>query len=419
MYASVIPRTTTPATLISTFDQVERPPLSVRLTQVGRRVRGRNLWVFDGLLASAFLVLALVGHFVASGRSGVEYRDPDALSVLLTVAAAVPYYFRRHAPLAVLLISEAAVVVLTVRDYQTGATPTILLVGVYTVAAWSNARDRVIGVAAMAVGLTIVAISGIPGAGAADVFFNFVLYAAAYLFGSTIRNRRLYSEQVEERAKALENERAEEAKRAVAEERLRIAQELHDVVAHSMGVIAVQAGVGAHVIDSDPGEARKSLNAISQTSRSTLAEIRRMLGVLRDDDSASYEPAPGLADLDRLVRDVRGAGLDVDVHEEGPSTELPPGVDFTAYRIVQEALTNVLKHAGRARASVVVGYEDGALRLEIVDDGRGVNGRAVPGGHGLMGMRERVGVYGGSFEAGPRTGGGFRVAVRIPYGEAS
>ncbi len=246
--------------------------------------------------------------------------------------------------------------------------------------------------------------------------FNFVLFAAAYLFGSTVRNRRLYSEQLEARADALEKERDEGSKRAVAEERLRIAQELHDVVAHSMGVIAVQAGVGAHVIESDPAEAKKSLEAISQTSRSALTEIRRLLGVLREDAGASYAPAPGLAELDRLVRDVGAAGLDVEVRHDGERTELPAGIDFTAYRIVQEALTNVLKHAGRARASVVVGYEGNALRLEIVDDGRGVNGETVPGGHGLLGMRERVGVYGGTFEAGPRTGGGFRVAARLPYG---
>ena len=269
----------------------------------------------------------------------------------------------------------------------------------------------------MLIGLTVVAIVGIPGSNGADVAFNFVLYAAAYLFGSTVRNRRLYGEQLEERARALEKDREEDAKRAVAEERLRIAQELHDVVAHSMGVIAVQAGVGAHVIDTDPDEAKRSLEAISHTSRSTLVEIRRMLGVLREDEAAAYEPAPGLADLDRLVRDVGGAGLEVDVQSEGARCELPPGVDCTAYRIVQEALTNVLKHAGRARATVVVGYDDGALRLEIADDGRGVNGRAETAGHGLLGMRERVGVYGGSFEAGPRTGGGFRVAVRLPYEE--
>src|SRR5262249_31675850 len=142
----------------------------------------------------------------------------------------------------------------------------------------------------------------------------------------------------------------DETKRAVTEERLRIAQDLHDVVAHSMGVIAVQAGVGAHVIETDPGEAKKALDAISHTSRSTLAEIRRMLGVLRDDQGALYEPSPGLADLDRLVRNLASAGLETEVRNEGMQTELPPGVDFTAYRIVQEALTNVLKHAGRARA---------------------------------------------------------------------
>jgi signal transduction histidine kinase len=234
-----------------------------------------------------------------------------------------------------------------------------------------------------------------------------------------MRHRRLYGEQLEARASALERERDEVTRRALAEERLRIAQELHDVVAHSMGVIAVQAGVGAHVIDTEPGEAKKALEAISQTSRSTLVEIRRMLGVLREVQGASYVPAPGLADLDRLVGDVASAGLQAAVRVEGTATEIPPGVDFTAYRIVQEALTNVLKHAGAATATVIIGYESTALRLEILDDGRGVNGRAAPGGHGLVGMRERVGVYGGSFEAGPRTGGGFRVAVRLPYGETA
>jgi signal transduction histidine kinase len=139
--------------------------------------------------------------------------------------------------------------------------------------------------------------------------------------------------------------------------------------------------------------------------------------VLREDQGASYVPAPGLADLHRLVRDVASAGLHAQVRVEGTVTQLPPGVDFTAYRIVQEALTNVLKHAGPATATVIIGYEGTALRLEILDDGRAGNGRTTPGGHGLVGMRERVGLYGGTFEAGPRTGGGFRVAARLPYGE--
>jgi signal transduction histidine kinase len=188
-----------------------------------------------------------------------------------------------------------------------------------------------------------------------------------------------------------------------------------------MGVIAVQASVGEHVIDGNPEEAKRALHAISEVSRSTLTEIRRMLGALRetDDETASYAPAPGLDELDRLVRELDGAGVPVEVSYEGTRAELPRGVDLTAYRIVQEALTNVLKHAGRARARVQVRYEPGALGLEILDDGRGVNGRAEASGsgHGLVGMRERVAVYGGTLEAGPRVGGGFRVAVRLPYGE--
>ena len=415
MYADVIPETMPRRAVVGTLSRVERPPLSVRLSQAGARLRNLNVWAVDGVLASIFLVLALVGHLASSGDSGTVYRDADALSVALTLLVAVPYYFRRHAPLAVLLLSEIGVVLLTVREYKTAAAPSILLVGTYTVAAWAPRRDRLVGAVALGLGLTIVAVVGIPGSSNVDAAFNFAIFIAAYLFGSTMRNRRLYSEQLEQRAAELENDREEEARRAVAEERLHIAQELHDVVAHSMGVIAVQAGVGAHVIDTDPAEAKKSLEAISHTSRSTLAEIRRMLGVLRDDSGASYTPAPGLADLDRLVHDIGNAGLEVDVKRDGQRTDLPPGVDFTAYRIVQEALTNVLKHAGPARATVTIGYEPGVLRLDVVDDGRGVNGRAVAGGHGLLGMRERVGVYGGSFEAGPRTGGGFGVSVRLPY----
>jgi signal transduction histidine kinase len=390
-------------------------PLTQRLSF---RLRAANPWVIDSLLATAFLVIVLSSH-LRSTDSAVKYNDPDMVSVLLAIGVAVPYYFRRHAPLAVLLISEACLFALAVADYRTGVLPGVLLVGLYTVAAWCDVRDRAIGAGATVVGLIVVAVAGIPGGSVADYVSYFALFAAAYLFGSTMRNRRLYGEQLEARARSLEREREEETRRALAEERLRIAQDLHDVVAHSMGVIAVQAGVGAHVIDSEPGEAKKALEAISQMSRSTLVEIRRMLGVLRDDHGASYVPAPSLADLHRLLRDMASIGLQAEVHVEGTPTKLPPGVDFTAYRIVQEALTNVLKHAGRATATVIIGYESKALRLEILDDGHGVNGRATPGGHGLVGMRERVGVYGGSFEAGPRIGGGFRVAVRLPYGETA
>jgi signal transduction histidine kinase len=250
----------------------------------------------------------------------------------------------------------------------------------------------VIGASSIAHGVAVVAVVGLPDATTANIVLAGAFYAAMFFFGSAMRNRRLYMEQVEERAESLEREHEEAAKRALADERLRIAQELHDVVAHSMGVIAVQAGVGAHVIDTDPAEAKKSLDAISTTSRTALTEIRRLLGVLRADGEAGYEPAPGLGDLNRLVADLDGAGLPVDVRIEGARHELPPGVDLTAYRIVQEALTNVLKHAGPARATVTIGYDPDCVSVEVLDDGRGVNGRASEGGHGLVGMRERVAV---------------------------
>src|SRR5262245_52572105 len=285
--------------------RVERPSVAIPARQLANRFRRANLWALDAVLATFFVGVALAGHFGSS--SAVDLHDPNAFSIFLTLAASVPYYFRRHAPLAVMLISEVAVVTLTVTEYETAAAPWVLLVGVYTVAAWCNDRERLIGAVALAIGLAIVTIVGIPGSSGADAAFNIVLYVAAYMFGTAVRNRRLYSEQLEDRADALERERDEEAQRAVADERLRIAQDLHDVVAHSMGVIAVQAGVGSHVIDSDPAEAKKALDAISHTSRTTLTEIRRMLGVLREDTGASYEPAPGLADLDKLVRDIGAA----------------------------------------------------------------------------------------------------------------
>ncbi len=226
--------------------------------------------------------------------------------------------------------------------------------------------------------------------------------------------------EAEERAEILEREQEEERARAIADERLHIAQELHDVVAHSMSVIAVQAGVGMHVADTDAAEAKKALENISMTSRSTLAELRRLLGVLRDDGSgAAYAPAPGLGDLDKLARELSDAGVPVEIEVEGSIKDVPPGVDFTGYRIVQEALTNVLKHAGPSTARVAVQHRPGALHIEVSDDGRGVNGRSTGTGHGLLGMRERVAVYGGTLDAGPVAGGGFRVAADLPYADAN
>jgi signal transduction histidine kinase len=231
-----------------------------------------------------------------------------------------------------------------------------------------------------------------------------------------------YAEQLELRAAEKERERIEAARRAVGEERLRIARELHDVVAHAMSVVAVQSGVGAHVIDSRPEEAKRILETISHTSRDSLDEMRRLLGVLRADPASAdaaeeLAPAPGLGGLDELVTRVAEAGVPVEADVQGERTAIPLGVDLAAYRIVQEALTNVLKHAGRAEASVLVRYEPDAVHIEVVDDGRGA-GSAVAAngsGQGLVGMRERAALYGGELEAGPRLGGGYRVAATLRY----
>ena len=391
---------------------VEKPPLSIRLTNLVSRARSTSPWIIDAVIASVFLLATPI----ALANTSSPYNEPHGWVYLVAWASVLPYYFRRRAPLPVFLISATGLMTLTLADYPSDPLAQLLLIGTYTVAAYCAPRERAIGVAGLVVCFVLLGIFGAPELDTASLIGNIAIFSAAYFFGSTIRNRRLYMEQLEERAASLERERDEEAKRAVADERLRIAQELHDVVAHSMGVIAVQAGVGAHVIDTDPAEAKKSLEAISATSRSTLTEIRRMLGVLREDTGADYEPAPDLAELPRLVDSVRAAGLEVEVNVAGNGAGVPPGVSFTAYRIVQEALTNVLKHAGPARATVVVDYEPGVLNVEVADDGRGVNGRSNNGGHGLVGMRERVAVYGGTLTASPRPGGGFRVAARLPYG---
>ena len=390
-------------------DQVER--IAARVTRATRWLRDLNPWVIDAVLGTVLHRDLRGGHLRQRRLDASVHRSQRVRRSFLALAAGLPFYVRRRYPLAVHVIVITALVILSTNNYQSNAQSQLLLFSSYTVGAWCAGYKRWLGFGALLAGLAVVMIVGIPDADTDNIALSGAFFVAAFFFGSTVRNRRLYMESLESRAQALERERDEEAKRAVSDERLRIAQELHDVVAHSMGVIAVQAGVGAHVIDSDPAEAKKSLLAISHTSRATLSELRRLLGVLREDTGAEYAPAPGLENLDRLTADLGAAGLPVAVHIEGSSCELPPGVNLTAYRIVQEGLTNVLKHAGPAHADVLVAYEPGAVRLEVTDDGRGVNGRSGPGGHGLVGMRERVGVYGGTLEAGPKSGGGFRVVA--------
>jgi signal transduction histidine kinase len=248
----------------------------------------------------------------------------------------------------------------------------------------------------------------------------------AWLAGWTLRRRRAQWAELHARAERLEREREEEARRAVTEERLRIARELHDVIAHSMSVIAVQSAVGNHVIDSQPAEARQALAAIEATSRSALTEMRRLLGVLRQEGEprGSLTPAPGLADLATLVSQVQDAGLKVWINVDGQRGPVPPGIDLSAYRIVQEALTNVIKHSGSSSANVTISYRPDSVTVEVTDPGAEAPAARVPAqrtgsGHGIIGMRERVAVFGGEFTAGPGPDGGFRVRACFPIAKVT
>jgi signal transduction histidine kinase len=376
----------------------------------------------DGVIAASFVVVGFIG---TSGRGNVpksDFRPMDVLGIALVVGATVSFAFLRRAPLAVLIVAGACVVTLSWLAYNEGVTPIFLYVAAVGVGVSCAPGKTVFGAAFMFAALVALLLVSHTQFDSGAFAINIAIFSSAFMIGVTIRSRRLRIAALEDRAEAVEREREEEARNAATEERLRIARELHDVVAHSMGVIAVQAGTGEHVIDTNPAEAKRALGAISEVSRSALVEIRRMLGVLRDDvdGSATDAQSRGLDDVDDLARELDGSPIHVAVSFAGTRGELPRSVDLNAYRIVQEALTNVLKHAGGpANASVLVRYDPGAVRLRICDDGRGANEAASGGGHGLVGMRERVAVYGGTLVAGPRAGGGFEVAAWLPYAENS
>jgi signal transduction histidine kinase len=386
----------------------------------GSRRLPASAWVFDSALAlvAAGLATALfVSEFVGWGLP----RGTLALGYALVLLHTLPLVARRRFPGAVLVLSVASGLAFAAIGLLPFFLGPAILVAVYSVAAYGSRWVAVAGLALAEVGLAAVPRTsfGIEFDAPALVGYMGIL-AAAWLLGHFAHNYRAYAARLEERTAELEQAREELARRAVTEERLRLARELHDVVAHAMSVIAVQSGVGAHVADSQPEEVGKALAAIEATSRDALTELRRLLGVLRQDGEpqASLTPVPGLANLEGLLAEVAKAGLTVGLRVEGTPSPLPAGLDLSAYRIVQEALTNVVKHAGPATAQVTIRYRDHDVAVEVTDNGRGVGAVAGDGrrgtGHGLIGMRERVAAFGGDFEVGPRPGGGFRVAARLP-----
>ncbi len=274
--------------------------------------------------------------------------------------------------------------------------------------------------ALIGLGLALAAIVAIvgndPEAVTGDFFFIPLVFFAAWLAGFGLTRKMEQAQAAEDRARQLALEHEAEAREAVAEERARIARELHDVVGHAVSVMTVQASGVRRLLKPEQEREREALEVVEQTGREALAEMRRLVGVLRRPEEApALAPQPSLQHLDRLVRQAGEAGLPVDVQIEGAQVDLPAGVDLTAYRLVQEALTNAVKHAKATRAEVIVRYGDDVLELLVTDDGTGLSdGKADSGGHGLVGMRERVAVYGGELHAGPRPEGGYTLHARLP-----
>jgi signal transduction histidine kinase len=287
------------------------------------------------------------------------------------------------------------------------------LIAVYTVAAHTRARTAA---RAGVITLTVVAAGLIidPHDDMLDWLVAILSVTTAWLIGNNVRTQLAYAEELEARAARLERDRQAEAVRAVAEERLRLARELHDVAAHHVSVIALHAEAGQSQLPDDTAGADQSFATIGQVARTTLRELRRVVGVLREQGDAPLVPQPGLRQLPALVHEVEQAGVPVTLRVSGAPRPIGDAVDASAYRIVQEALTNVLRHAGPATAEVNVTYLDGSVSVEVLDNGAGPNGSAGREGHGLIGMRERAAAFGGSLTATARPGGGFAVTARLP-----
>ena len=296
----------------------------------------------------------------------------------------------------------------------------LFTVGMVVAFLLGNLRDPVQGV----IGLAVVVVSAfvivyeIPGHSTAELVFVPLNFGISWLGGFLLRGSIGQTEAAEARATLAEQSRAAEALQAVVEERTRIARELHDVVGHALSVMTVQASGVRRLLGPEQEQEREALLAVERTGRDALAEMRRVVGVLRDaDESPALAPQPSLSQLDKLVARAEETGLPVDLQIEGEPVPLPAGIDLTAYRVVQEGLTNAIKHASARHAAVRVRYDPGHIEIEVSDDGRGARGAdstSKDGGHGLIGIRERVSIFGGEFESGARPGGGFRLLARIP-----
>ncbi len=378
------------------------------------------LWV-DAVLAFVVVVAQIAGTTILVHAAGSD-RTMDAVAYGLLVANGAALVLRDRYPAPVLLVVAGTAVAYTWLGYPGGFYTLSVVFAIWAaVAAGRRVAALLVGIglwAAVVVAGFVVATGHAQDPDAPIWIAGWLV--ASFVLGEVSRGRRRYLEQVEQRAIDAERTREEEARRRAGEERMRIARELHDVLAHNISTINVQAGVAAHLLDRQPEQARTALVAISEASREALRELRATLGLLRGvDEEESRAPAPGLARLDDLVENMRSTGLEVAVETDGDPRVLAPTTDLAAYRIIQESLTNVARHARAARVVIGLRYDAGELEVTVDDDGAGPpGGIAPPGGNGLTGMRERAAAAGGELEAGAGPSGGFRVRARLPLGSA-
>jgi signal transduction histidine kinase len=360
------------------------------------------------------LVLAVVATIEVNMSSAIDV--PWPIGALFALGSTLPLLWRRRAPLVVLVLVMASIAIADATyDIANNASSPFagLLIAAYATGAYTSRRDGWIGGGLIGAMTLAMAVSNGEDVIGDAVFIGGILFA---VWGAAmiVRSRQELARALAARTVELEHEREENAKLAVAEERARIARELHDVVAHNLAMLIMQAGGERRAIGDERPETTAVLETIEDTGRAAMAEMRRLLGMLRSpDDELALAPQPSLRYLDDLVAQVREAGMPVDLVIEGQPRPIAPGVDLSAYRIVQEALTNALKHAGPAQARVTVRYGRHELDIEITDDGAG-GANGGPGGHGRVGMRERVALFGGNLATGQRLDGGYAVRARLP-----
>lgn len=375
-------------------------------------------------LAEAALPVLVAAGFVVGSALLADAGQVGPVGYGLLVVGAAALLVRRDHPVAALAGTVAPAFAYDLLNFPGGLCTIAVGVALYAVADAGHARTGIGAIVAVVGGF--LGIGVVLGRGHVIDLITALWFAgwlvASLILGETTRSRRAYLEEVEQRALDAERTREDEARRRAGEERVRIARELHDVLAHRISMISVQSGVGAHLMDRDPDQARRALLAVNQASKEALQELRATLGLLRQVDSPeSRSPAPGLAQLGGIVASATAAGVEVRLDISGEPRELPTGVDLAAYRIVQESLTNVIRHARAATAAIAIAYRRAEILIQVEDDGRGMDDVEAPagGGNGLLGMRERATALGGELEAGPLAGGGFRVLARLPLDGAT